>query len=138
MRKGWRWQRVVPQQRGGKLELQSEGLLGGVFHIDNIKWCSRKLVSSFKKLNELRGVVRFWKCFCWFCKKSIVIYASKDCLPSLWTTAMTLNYFHFLQIVGGCRWSKCSLSKNLYILQFSIAFLEAIGRRISHEWWCWS
>jgi hypothetical protein len=59
MRKGWRRQRVVSQQTGGRLELQSEGLLGGVFHIDNIKWCSRKPVSSIKKLNELRGVVHF-------------------------------------------------------------------------------
>jgi len=40
-----------------RLELQSEDLLGGVFHNDNIKWCSRKSVSSSKKLNELRGVV---------------------------------------------------------------------------------
>jgi hypothetical protein len=32
-------------------------LLGGLFHNDNIKQCSRKSVSSSKKLNELRGVV---------------------------------------------------------------------------------
>jgi hypothetical protein len=40
-----------------RLELQSEDLLGAVFHNDNIKWCSRKSVSSSKKLNELRGVM---------------------------------------------------------------------------------
>jgi hypothetical protein len=28
-------------------------------HNDNIKWCSRKPISSFKKLNELRGVMHF-------------------------------------------------------------------------------
>jgi hypothetical protein len=47
----------TPQQRGGRLEVQSEDVLGGVFYKDNIKWCPRKLVSSFKKLNELREVV---------------------------------------------------------------------------------
>jgi hypothetical protein len=57
MRKGWRWQSVEPQYRGGRLELQSEDILGGVFHNHNIKWCSRKSVSSSKNLNELKGVV---------------------------------------------------------------------------------
>jgi hypothetical protein len=57
MRKRFRWQSVEPQYGGGRLELQSEDLLGGVFHNHNIKWYSRKSVSFSKKLNELRGVV---------------------------------------------------------------------------------
>jgi hypothetical protein len=61
MRKRWSRKVLNPQFRGERLELQNEDLLGGVFHNDNIKWCSRKLVSSSKKLNELRGIVKFWK-----------------------------------------------------------------------------
>jgi hypothetical protein len=40
--------------------------------------------TTSEKLNELRGAVyTLEKSLCYFCQKSIVIYAYKDCLPSL-------------------------------------------------------
>jgi hypothetical protein len=48
MRKGWRRQRVLPQQRGGRLELQSEDLLGGVFH-------NEVEVNQQRPMHQLRG-----------------------------------------------------------------------------------
>jgi hypothetical protein len=84
------------------------------------------------------GLCILEKILCYFCQKSIVIYASKDCVPSLWTTAVSTIFISSKLWVGVDEVND-GLTKILCVnmLQFFVVSLEVVGRRISYEWWCW-
>jgi len=60
-----------------------------------------KSISSLENWMNWEELCTLNKNLYFFCKKSIVIYASKDYLSSLQAAAMTLNY---LQLAPNCGW----------------------------------